>query len=147
MLDRGAPSRTVRHGRPLAMRRGAPAIGAELIVVALVLACLGGALALVVTVHRRHAVPKPTATPVVLVPERDVAREDLDRARLNAAAPNSFAILPYKGPNGTWRRPIAIECRDGTATLMPHGPSFSLLELAQDLGGLDPRSSPLTAAV
>jgi hypothetical protein len=239
----------------MAMRRGAPAIGAELIVVALVLACLGGSLALVVTMHRRHATPKkaspppvvvaapapppkprakPRPTPVVAPPpappedptpkelarlaalearervaadgadrraksledgrrearavaarlrrremlvrsqldsweararkleaeadalarerdvlavERDKAKDDLDRARFRASAPNSYAILPYKGTNGTWRRPIAIECRDGTATLMPRGPGYTLLDLSLAAGSLDPGASPLAAAV
>ena len=65
--------------------------------------------------------------------ERDV----LDRRKveteesLRKAAENpGYAILPYRGPNGTWRRPIAVECVNGGATIQPGGTRFSLLELS-----------------
>ena len=75
-----------------------------------------------------------------LARERDAARAALAKARTRS----SYAILPHKGPNGTWRRPIVIECRDGTATLQPRGPSVSLLELSPLFGA---RSNPLISAV
>ncbi|HEX8199892.1 MAG TPA: hypothetical protein VF590_05355, partial [Isosphaeraceae bacterium] len=78
----------------------------------------------------------------VLGRERDAAKAALAEARARARA--GFAILPYKGPNGTWRRPIPIECRDGMAVLEPDGPSISLLELGLALGV---RSHPLIAGV
>jgi hypothetical protein len=76
----------------------------------------------------------------VLAQERDAAKAALAKAR----ARSSYAVLPHKGPNGTWRRPIIIECNNGQATLQPNGPSFSLLDLSLILG---PRSSPIVAAV
>jgi hypothetical protein len=76
----------------------------------------------------------------VLGRERDAARAALAKAR----ASTGCAILPYKGPNGTWRRPIPIECRDGMAVLEPDGPGFSLLELSATRGV---RSNPLVAGI
>ena len=76
----------------------------------------------------------------VLAKERDAAKAALAKAR----ARSSYAVLPHKGPNGTWRRPIIIECQNGQVTLQPNGPSFSLLDLSMILG---PRSAPLVAAV
>lgn len=75
-----------------------------------------------------------------LARERDASRAALAKARTRS----SYAIQPHKGPNGTWRRPIVIECRDGTATLQPRGPSVSLLELSPLFGA---RSNPLISAV
>ncbi|MEJ7637118.1 MAG: hypothetical protein WKF75_03785 [Singulisphaera sp.] len=75
-----------------------------------------------------------------LARERDASQAALAKARTRS----SYAILPHKGPNGTWRRPIVIECRDGTATLQPRGPSVSLLELSPLFGS---RSNPLISAV
>lgn len=76
----------------------------------------------------------------VLAHERDAAKAALVRARTRT----SYAVLPHKGPNGTWRRPIIIECRNGAATLQPHGPTFSLVEMSGLLGA---RSAPIVAAV
>ena len=58
------------------------------------------------------------------------ARRRQGRAGPGEGQHGGYAILPYKGPNGTWRRPIVIECRDGTAMLQPDGPSLTFLELA-----------------
>ncbi len=216
-------------------RSAAVRIGTELIPVLLVLTCLGGSLALIVTVHRRFAVsnsvkPKPVVvaaspappppakveTPDVSPPrppedptprivakyaaliaaqraaaeqsdrlarsrgeaaqaaeaeakrwrdrgmlvraqadrlniqasrleaeadelalERDILARKRDEQRASLAKARSrdaYAVLPYKGPNGTWRRPIAIECRNGEATIQPGGPTFSLLELSMSRG-------------
>jgi hypothetical protein len=82
-----------------------------------------------------------------LAAERDVlARETTSlRAEHTRAQSNSgAAVLPYKGPNGTWRVPIAIECHNGGVTVQPGGPSVSLLELSSVLGL---RGSPLIIAV
>ena len=56
----------------------------------------------------------------------------------------SYAVLPYKGENGTWRRPIVLECANGTVTLLPKGPTFSLLDLSSMI---NPRSSPVILAI
>ena len=83
-----------------------------------------------------------------LAVDRDVLAHERDAAKAALAKANSkgggYAVLPHQGPNGTWQRPVVIECRDGTAILQPKGQSFSLVDLSSTLG---PRSSPLVAAV
>lgn len=79
----------------------------------------------------------------VLAQRRD--REKAELVREAARARDAFAVLPYRGEHGTWRRPIPLECRDGTVSIRPRGPTFSLLELAA--GGFGVRSSPLVGAV
>ena len=79
--------------------------------------------------------------------ERDVLERERDatKAALSKASTRSgFAVLPYKGPNGTWRRPIVIECTTGGAKLQPHGPSFTTLELSPRIR---PKSSVFVKAV
>ncbi len=79
--------------------------------------------------------------------ERDVLERELDatKAALAKASKRSgFAVLPYKGPNGTWRRPIVIECTRGGASLQPRGPKFTVLDLSPRIR---PRSSTFVRAV
>ncbi len=79
--------------------------------------------------------------------QRDVLAKEIDKAKAalsKAMTRSSYAVLPLKGANGTWRRPIIIECRNGTATLQPRGPTFNIIELSNVFG---PRSSPIVAAV
>ncbi len=50
--------------------------------------------------------------------------EELELAELQKEAANdakAYAIIPYKGANGTYRRPIYIECRDDRVILQPEG--------------------------
>jgi len=77
-----------------------------------------------------------------LTRERDEAKAALGREKLRSSS--GYSVQPYKGPNGTWRRPIAIECVNGTIKIQPDGPEFGLLDLSP-LQGL--RSSPLVSAV
>lgn len=64
----------------------------------------------------------------------ELARDDA-RAKLEAAKNRKgFSIMPYRGPNGTWQRPLPIECANETAQIMPGGPSFRLIDL--ELSGL-----------
>jgi hypothetical protein len=79
--------------------------------------------------------------------ERDVLareRDALKAALTKAIRRSGYAVLPYKGANGTWRRPIVIECTAGGVKLQPQGLSFSSLELSPLI---NPRSSPLVRAV
>lgn len=79
--------------------------------------------------------------------QRDMLARERDDARLELATARSrdgLSVLPYKGPSGTWRRPIPIECTNGTATIQPGGPTFGLLELTMAARF---RSSPLIAAL
>ncbi len=79
----------------------------------------------------------------VLAHRRDQEKADLVQARSRAR--DAFAVLPYRGEHGTWRRPIALECRNGLVKIQPNGPTFSILEIAGD--GFSPRSNSLVAAV
>ncbi|OJW08367.1 MAG: hypothetical protein BGO49_13295 [Planctomycetales bacterium 71-10] len=79
--------------------------------------------------------------------QRDVLARERDALKAAiAAAPGegSYAILPYQGENGTWRRPIVIECTGGKVSILPNGPTFTLLELS---GLANPRSSPVVVAI
>lgn len=53
-------------------------------------------------------------------------QENLQRAKDRPG----YSILPYKGANGTWHRPVPIECRGDEAIFPPDGPAFSLFELS-----------------
>ena len=75
-----------------------------------------------------------------LARERDATKAVLAKARIRS----SYAVLPNKAENGTWRRPIIVECSNGAVKLQPNGPSFTLLDLSAVLGA---RQSPLVAAV
>src|SRR4029077_19982129 len=62
-----------------------------------------------------------------LASERDVLareRDVLKAALAKDTQKGSYAVLPYKGQNGTWRRPIVLECTNGTVVLQPKGPTF-----------------------
>jgi hypothetical protein len=79
--------------------------------------------------------------------ERDVLERELDATKAALAKASTragFAVLPYKGPNGTWRRPIVIECTGGGAKLQPRGPSFTGIELSPRI---HPRSSDFVKAI
>ena len=76
--------------------------------------------------------------------EIDAARRKLDEAhRAAAARKQSYAIIPYDGPNQTRRRPIYIECRADAVVLQPEG--IELIESDFD-GPLGP-GNPLAAAL
>jgi hypothetical protein len=77
----------------------------------------------------------------VLARERDAAKAALDKAQRRSG---SYAVLPHKGPNGTWQRPIILECTNGTAKLQPGGPTFSMLDMSPLLS---PRSSPMIVGI
>ena len=83
-----------------------------------------------------------------LAAERDVLARERDALKAAVAksqkGQGSFAVLPYKGANGSWRRPIVLECANGTVTLRPKGPTFSLLDLSSMI---NPRSSPVILAI
>ncbi|QEH35523.1 hypothetical protein OJF2_40750 [Aquisphaera giovannonii] len=77
----------------------------------------------------------------VLARERDALKAAVVKGRQHEG---SYAVLPYKGPNGSWRRPIVLECVNGTVAMRPNGPVFSMLDLASMI---NPRSSPVILAI
>ncbi|MFM7592120.1 MAG: hypothetical protein ACKO85_10030, partial [Isosphaeraceae bacterium] len=64
----------------------------------------------------------------------EIARMELQRDSAEAAQQmarnfKGYSILPYRGPNGTWHRPLPMECANDSAQIMPGGPSFRLIDL------------------
>jgi hypothetical protein len=53
-----------------------------------------------------------------LIAETEALVENL---RKDAGGKKSYAIVPYKGPNGTYRKPIYIECTDKGVIIQPEG--------------------------
>ena len=79
--------------------------------------------------------------------ERDALQRELDARKAaveRAKSRPSQAILPHKGPNGTWRRPIIVECRNGAAIIQPQGVEFGLHDLESGFG---PTSSRFVSAI
>ena len=79
--------------------------------------------------------------------ERDALQKELDAKKAAVARAKSRpsqAILPHKGPNGTWRRPIVVECRNGAAVIQPQGLEFGLLDLETGYGAM---TNPFVAAI
>jgi hypothetical protein len=79
--------------------------------------------------------------------ERDVLareRDALKAALAKVDSRSSYAVLPFKGPNGTWKRPIILECVGASAKLQPKGPTFSMLDLSPLI---HPRTSPVVQAL
>lgn len=84
--------------------------------------------------------------------EREVARleklvadtkQHIEDLRAQSGGKHSFAIVPYKGPNGTYRRPIYIECNSEGITLHPEGIKLT----AQDFIAPNWPGNPLAAAL
>jgi hypothetical protein len=53
-----------------------------------------------------------------LIAETEAMVENL---RKDAGGNKSYAIVPYRGPNGTYRKPIYIECTDKAVIIQPEG--------------------------
>jgi biopolymer transport protein ExbD len=53
-----------------------------------------------------------------LIDEKEKQLEDLKEA---PTGKKSYAIVPYKGPNGTFRMPIYLECKGDVVTIHPEG--------------------------
>ena len=65
-----------------------------------------------------------------LAKRRDVIQKSLEQDRERP----SYAVLPHRGPHGTWQRPIVIECKGDGVTLRPVGKSFALMEIISPFG-------------
>ena len=75
---------------------------------------------------------------------RTEAELELAELREGAARQKkSYAIVPYRQPDGTFRRPIYIECRDGKIIIQPEG-----IELVPgDFQTLDQPDNPFNTAL
>ncbi len=72
--------------------------------------------------------------------------ERLEKAREEAAEhKQSFAIIPYQGPNGTQRRPIYIECRGDRIVIQPEGIVLGPKDFSGPLGPGNPLDAALRA--
>jgi hypothetical protein len=67
----------------------------------------------------------------------------LDEMRKNGGKKKSFAIVPYKGANGTFRRPVFVECTADAVTIQPEGIRFTV----EDFDGPLRSGNPLAAAI
>lgn len=62
------------------------------------------------------------------------------------SAPGSYAVVPYEGPNGTYRRPIYIECVKEGVILQPEGVHIETVDLRPPYGPGNPLASVLRAS-
>lgn len=69
--------------------------------------------------------------------------EQLEQMREEASGKHSYAIVPFKGQNGTYRKPIYIECSREGIILQPEG----LLFQRSDFADLSWPGNPLAAAL
>ncbi len=69
--------------------------------------------------------------------------KDLEELREETAGERSYAIVPYKGHNGTHRKPIYIECSAEGIILQPEGLRFK----KSDFAALSWPGNPLAAAL
>ncbi len=67
----------------------------------------------------------------------------LDDLRKESQGKRSYAIVPYKGPNGTYRKPVYIECRKDAIILHPEG----IRLVARDFADPSWPGNPLAAAL
>jgi len=58
----------------------------------------------------------------------------------------SYAIVPYKGPNGTYRRPVYIECTKEGVTIQPEGIRFTSSDFAAPGWAGNPLAAALRAS-
>lgn len=63
-----------------------------------------------------------------------------------ATAPGSYAVVPYEGPNGTYRRPIYIECVKEGVILQPEGVKIDATDLRPPYGPGNPLAAVLRAS-
>ena len=71
------------------------------------------------------------------------AEKQIDELRKETVGKKSYSIVPYKGANGTTRRPIYIECTKDAVTIYPEGIRLS----AADFDGPLRSGNPLSAAI
>jgi len=76
--------------------------------------------------------------------EIELARQRLEEAQEEAAArPQTFAIIPYNGANGTKRRPIYIECTEHGVIIQPEGVVLAPRDFEGPLGPGNPLDASL----
>ena len=58
----------------------------------------------------------------------------------------SYALIPYEGPNGTFRRPIYVECKNNLAIIQPEGIELKPEDFQPPIGPGNPLAAVLRAA-
>src|SRR5262245_57480191 len=61
----------------------------------------------------------------------------------NGKAPRSYSVVPYEGPNGTYRRPLYVECLKDEVVLQPEGVHIKREDLQPPFGAGNPLASAL----
>ncbi|MBN1854179.1 MAG: hypothetical protein JW829_15735 [Pirellulales bacterium] len=75
------------------------------------------------------------------------SEEEIEKIRRDTAKqPKHYAIIPYQGSNGTHRRPIYIECRQGSVVLLPEGIELTPDDFSGPIGPGHPLAAALRAA-
>ncbi|MCA9238500.1 MAG: hypothetical protein KDA44_23675, partial [Planctomycetales bacterium] len=69
--------------------------------------------------------------------------DQLENLRSQEGGPKSYAIVPYRGANGTFRKPIFIECTADAVIIQPEGIKLT----AEDFVMANRAGNPLAAAV
>ncbi len=76
----------------------------------------------------------------------EAAKKQVTDAQIEATSrKKSYAIVPYEGPNQTYRRPIYLECRADAVVLRPEGIEFPEGDFEGPLGPGNPLASGLRA--
>lgn len=92
----------------------------------------------------REQAERETARLNKLIADSQEAIDALQEAADNE--PTSYALVPYDGPNGTFRRPIYIECVKDSLILQPEGIRISASDLRRPIGAGNPLAAALRAA-
>jgi hypothetical protein len=77
---------------------------------------------------------------------RAVETELAEVGQAQARAANSYAIIPYQGPNETRRRPIYVECRAEGIVLQPEDVILTTDDFDQPIGPGNPLAAALRVA-
>ncbi len=75
----------------------------------------------------------------------DSKKTIVDLQESSNKTPRSYAVVPYEGPNGTFRRPIYIECVKGELVLQPEGVHIKSDDLRPPFTPGNPLASVLRA--
>lgn len=76
----------------------------------------------------------------------DETRQDIAELNEEFGGPRSYSIVPYRGPNGTQRPAIYVECRKNEVVLQPEGLRLIRQDFAPPLGAGNPLASALRSA-
>jgi len=70
----------------------------------------------------------------------------VDQMRKDNVGKRSYAIVPYKGPNGTSRRPIFIECTHDAIVIQPEGIRLTEADFEAPITAGNPLAAAIRAA-